>query len=163
MGSKIIFCGDGINDLPALAAADVGISVGATDAVIAAAVSAPQGSVAGPVIIALQSTLRCNANSRAWSNALPISPCGVCDSSCDYLEAGGCDTSHMVQLNPCTSICHTCIAVTHVGFKFCSDFSLAAVWFCRIRSSAWSGCLVTCNCWRQQQAWQVIHAPSVSQ
>ena len=47
MGNKTIFCGDGINDLPALAAADVGMSVGATEAVIAAALSTSQGSVAG--------------------------------------------------------------------------------------------------------------------
>ena len=64
MGNKTIFCGDGINDLPALAAADVGISVGATDAVIAAAVSTPQGSVAGQVTTALQSAiLWCNCTS----------------------------------------------------------------------------------------------------
>ena len=47
LGNTTIFCGDGINDLAALAAADVGMSVGATDAVIAAAISTPQGSVAG--------------------------------------------------------------------------------------------------------------------
>lgn len=42
-----MFCGDGINDLAALAAADVGFSIGATDAVIAAALSTSQSSVAG--------------------------------------------------------------------------------------------------------------------
>ena len=42
-----MFCGDGINDLAALSAADVGMSVSATDAVIAAALSTPQGSVSG--------------------------------------------------------------------------------------------------------------------
>ncbi len=42
-----MFCGDGINDLAALSAADVGMSIGATDAFIAAAISTPQGSVAG--------------------------------------------------------------------------------------------------------------------
>ncbi len=47
LGNTTIFCGDGINDLAALSAADVGMSVSATDAVIAAAVSTPQGSVSG--------------------------------------------------------------------------------------------------------------------
>ncbi|KAL0048212.1 hypothetical protein WJX82_010068 [Trebouxia sp. C0006] len=47
LGNTTIFCGDGINDLAALSAADVGMSIGATDAVIAAALSTPQGSVAG--------------------------------------------------------------------------------------------------------------------
>jgi hypothetical protein len=47
LGNTTVFCGDGINDLAALSAADVGMSVGATDAFIAAAISTPQGSVAG--------------------------------------------------------------------------------------------------------------------
>ena len=42
-----MFCGDGINDLAALTAADVGLAVGATDAVIAASLSTSHGSVAG--------------------------------------------------------------------------------------------------------------------
>ena len=42
-----MFCGDGINDLAALAAADVGMSIGATDATIAAELSTSRGSIAG--------------------------------------------------------------------------------------------------------------------
>ena len=42
-----MYCGDGINDLAALAAADIGFAVGATDATIAAVVSTSQSSIAG--------------------------------------------------------------------------------------------------------------------
>ena len=42
-----MFVGDGINDLVALSAADVGFAVGATDAMVAAAISTSRSSVAG--------------------------------------------------------------------------------------------------------------------
>ena len=42
----VLFCGDGINDLSALSAADVGYAVGSTEASIAAAVTS-RGSVTG--------------------------------------------------------------------------------------------------------------------
>ena len=47
LGHTTMFCGDGINDIAALTAADVGLAVGATDAVIAASLSTSRGSVAG--------------------------------------------------------------------------------------------------------------------
>ena len=47
MRNVTMFCGDGINDLAALTAADIGFSIGTTDAVIAAEVSTNYGSVAG--------------------------------------------------------------------------------------------------------------------
>ena len=42
-----IFCGDGINDLAALSAADVGMAIGATDANVAAAITTAKPSIAG--------------------------------------------------------------------------------------------------------------------
>ena len=43
----VLFCGDGINDLSALAAADLGYAVGASEASVAAAVHTTHATVAG--------------------------------------------------------------------------------------------------------------------
>lgn len=47
LGNTTMFLGDGINDLAALAAADIGMSIGNTGAAIAAELSTNLGSVAG--------------------------------------------------------------------------------------------------------------------
>ena len=47
LGHTTMFCGDGINDLAALSAANVAMAIGATDAVIAAELATSHGSVAG--------------------------------------------------------------------------------------------------------------------
>ena len=47
-----MYCGDGLNDLVALAAADVGVSVGTGDAAAGASISIHQPSIAGTVLAA---------------------------------------------------------------------------------------------------------------
>ena len=47
LGKTCMYCGDGINDLAALAAADVGMAVGASDASAAATLSDTHYSIAG--------------------------------------------------------------------------------------------------------------------
>ncbi len=47
LGANTIYCGDGNNDIAALAAADVGMAIGATDAVVAASLSTSRKSIAG--------------------------------------------------------------------------------------------------------------------
>ena len=75
-----MFCGDGINDLLALASADMGLSIGNTDAVIAAQMTTSRGSVAGPFEITMNSFLQV---SQYQTHTLPC----VCCQQSSFMQA----------------------------------------------------------------------------
>lgn len=50
LGRTCLYCGDGINDLAALTAADVGMAIGSSDASAAADISDKHASVAGRLL-----------------------------------------------------------------------------------------------------------------
>ena len=85
LGHTTMFCGDGINDIAALSAADVGLAVGATDAVIAATLSTSQGSVAGkcPVLLLY------NLGQPLPQSTLPLSASHTCEGATNIAVASG--------------------------------------------------------------------------
>ena len=58
-----MYCGDGINDLSALDAADVGMAIGSTDASAAAAISNKQASIGGECM-SVQAVSACNCSNQ---------------------------------------------------------------------------------------------------
>ena len=89
LGNTTMFCGDGINDLAALSAADVGMAIGATDAVIAAALSTSQGSVAGQQCSTQHSGCTPEPSTIHTVSSVPCSCCCRLASCCGLLPGAG--------------------------------------------------------------------------
>ena len=78
----VVFCGDGINDLTALSAADVGFAIGASDASVAAHICTQNTSVSGAALLLPIDTLRTVVGP---SSCKPLNDSQCLPSSCAVL------------------------------------------------------------------------------